>query len=47
MLSMVDIIRAVDEIIKITLLHDEKLSADDIRTLKHYRYLLNNGDVDE
>ena len=47
MTSIVDVIRAVDKIIEIIVFHDERLSADDIQTLEHYRYLLNYGDVDE
>ena len=47
MTSIVDVIKAVDKIIKIIMLDDDRLTLDDIKELEHYRYLLNYGDADE
>ena len=42
-----DVIKAVDKLLKIMLLDNDRLTIEDIKELKHYRHLLNYASDDK
>ena len=45
-IKITDVFKAVDKLLKIMLLYNDRLTMEDIKELKHYRYLLNYASDD-